>query len=43
VARSLYEAVGFELEGTKRKSRKVDGRYQDELLMALRFQVIACA
>ncbi len=31
----LYERLGFEHEGTKRRGRKLDGRYEDNLLMAL--------
>ena len=32
-ARSLYTSIGFEVEGTRRKSRKLDGQYQDIVLM----------
>jgi RimJ/RimL family protein N-acetyltransferase len=31
---ALYEKCGFEREGVKRHSRKVDGRYSDELYMS---------
>lgn len=31
----LYERHGFEVEGLKSKSRRVDGKYQDIQLMAL--------
>ena len=34
-ARALYERVGFRLEGVRRKAAKYDGRYEDELMMAL--------
>ena len=34
-ARSLYEKVGFRLEGVMRRAAKFDGRYEDELMMAL--------
>ncbi len=37
VAIHLYEQMGFELEGRKRKIRKLDGEYYDNLLMALLF------
>lgn len=33
-ARALYSRAGFIVEGTKRHSLQVDGRYVDELLMA---------
>lgn len=32
---ALYRSLGFEQEGVKRRARKVDGRYEDILLMAL--------
>jgi RimJ/RimL family protein N-acetyltransferase len=35
VAIRLYESVGFTHEGCRRKARKLDGSYQDVLLMAL--------
>ena len=35
----LYESLGFLHEGRKVQARKIDGYHQDELLMALRFQV----
>jgi RimJ/RimL family protein N-acetyltransferase len=31
----LYESVGFNREGVKVRGRKLDGRYQDVILMAL--------
>lgn len=31
---ALYEKCGFEREGVKRHSRRVDGRYSDELYMS---------
>jgi RimJ/RimL family protein N-acetyltransferase len=31
---ALYEKFGFEREGVKRHSRKIDGRYSDELYMS---------
>ena len=30
----LYESVGFVREGVKRKGRKLDGVYEDVLMMA---------
>jgi len=33
----LYEAAGFQVYGLERRALKVDGRYHDEALMALRF------
>ncbi len=33
----LYESVGFTHEGNRPASRKLDGVYQDEILMGLRF------
>jgi ribosomal protein S18 acetylase RimI-like enzyme len=35
VAIGLYRALGFVVEGTKRNARKLDGRYDDNILMAL--------
>jgi ribosomal protein S18 acetylase RimI-like enzyme len=35
LAISLYRALGFVTEGTKRRARKLDGRYDDNVLMAL--------
>jgi RimJ/RimL family protein N-acetyltransferase len=32
---ALYESVGFVREGLKRRARKLDGRYDDDVLMAL--------
>jgi RimJ/RimL family protein N-acetyltransferase len=34
-ARALYEKLGFVTEGVKRRSRKLDGRYDDNVFMAL--------
>jgi RimJ/RimL family protein N-acetyltransferase len=34
-ARGLYEKLGFELEGVRRKTFLVDGRYYDSFAMAL--------
>jgi len=31
----LYEKLGFRLEGTKHKARKLDGKYEDDRFMAL--------
>jgi len=31
---ALYEKFGFEREGVKRQSRKIEGRYSDELYMS---------
>jgi RimJ/RimL family protein N-acetyltransferase len=31
----LYDRLGFEHEGVKRQARKLDGRYDDIVLMAL--------
>lgn len=33
----LYEAFGFQCEGRKAKARKLDGAYQDSILMGLLF------
>lgn len=35
----LYESLGFVREGVKSRARKLEGRYQDVLLMALWLQV----
>lgn len=34
-ARALYEQFGFVVEGIKRRARKLDGQYDDIVLMAL--------
>lgn len=34
-ARALYEQVGFELEGVRRRARKLDGQYEDDVIMGL--------
>jgi RimJ/RimL family protein N-acetyltransferase len=34
-ARRLYERMGFVVEGVKRRARKLDGEYDDNVLMAL--------
>ena len=31
----LYERLGFQREGVKRRGRKLDGAYDDNILMAL--------
>lgn len=36
---ALYRKLGFTVEGVKRKGRKVDGVYDDVLMMALLIQV----
>jgi RimJ/RimL family protein N-acetyltransferase len=33
---ALYEAIGFRVEGVRRKARKLDGQYDDNVIMALR-------
>ena len=35
VAQALYERLGFVVEGVKRRARKLDGEYDDVMLMAL--------
>ena len=35
VAIALYRSLGFITEGTKRRARKLDGQYDDNVLMAL--------
>jgi RimJ/RimL family protein N-acetyltransferase len=35
VAASLYRSCGFVQEGVQRGARKIDGRYDDQILMAL--------
>lgn len=35
---ALYESAGFVHEGRKRRVRKLDGRYDDDILMALVFE-----
>ena len=35
---ALYEKFGFVTEGLKRNALKIDGRYENQLLMALLFQ-----
>jgi L-phenylalanine/L-methionine N-acetyltransferase len=37
VAIHLYETYGFQLEGRKQKARKLDGAYDDIIVMALLF------
>jgi RimJ/RimL family protein N-acetyltransferase len=32
---ALYEKLGFVTEGVKRRARKLDGQYDDNVLMAL--------
>jgi RimJ/RimL family protein N-acetyltransferase len=32
---ALYEKLGFVVEGTKRRARKLDGQYDDNVCMAL--------
>jgi RimJ/RimL family protein N-acetyltransferase len=32
---ALYQRLGFEEEGVRRRARKLDGNYDDELMMAL--------
>jgi RimJ/RimL family protein N-acetyltransferase len=34
-ARALYKKIGFKEEGVKRRAAKIDGRYEDDCLMAL--------
>jgi RimJ/RimL family protein N-acetyltransferase len=34
---ALYESLGFVPEGLKRRARKLDGRYDDDVIMALLF------
>lgn len=34
-ARALYEKLGFQVEGRKIKSAKIEGRYEDDFIMAL--------
>jgi RimJ/RimL family protein N-acetyltransferase len=34
-ARRLYERLGFVVEGVQRRARKIDGAYDDKVLMAL--------
>jgi ribosomal protein S18 acetylase RimI-like enzyme len=35
---ALYESLGFVREGLKRRARKLDGAYDDDVLMALLFE-----
>ena len=37
-AAALYERVGFAHEGLKRRSRKLDGEYDDAIIMGLLFE-----
>ncbi|MDQ6830046.1 MAG: GNAT family N-acetyltransferase [Gemmatimonadota bacterium] len=37
-ARALYDSLGFVTEGLKRRSRKLDGVYDDDIFMALVFE-----
>jgi ribosomal protein S18 acetylase RimI-like enzyme len=39
-ARRLYDRAGFEVEGVRRRCRKLDGRYDDAVLMALLFDPV---
>lgn len=32
---ALYRRMGFAVEGTKRRARKLDGEYDDDVIMAL--------
>ena len=32
---ALYRALGFVIEGIKRRARKLDGQYEDNVFMAL--------
>ena len=32
---ALYRKIGFVVEGTKKRARKIDGEYDDDLIMAL--------
>lgn len=32
-AKALYTKVGFEIEGVKKRTRKIDGMYQDAIIM----------
>jgi RimJ/RimL family protein N-acetyltransferase len=34
-ARALYQKAGFDVEGVKRRARKLDGRYEDLVQMAI--------
>jgi ribosomal protein S18 acetylase RimI-like enzyme len=34
---ALYESLGFQREGYKRRAKKLDGRYDDDIVMALLF------
>ncbi len=34
-ARGLYESFGFVVEGTRVRARKLDGKYDDVILMGL--------
>jgi ribosomal protein S18 acetylase RimI-like enzyme len=38
VAIALYEEFGFHKEGVKQKSWKLDGKYEDDIVMGLIFQ-----
>jgi len=38
---AFYQAVGFVIEGVKRRARKLDGQYDDNVLMALLEQMAA--
>jgi ribosomal protein S18 acetylase RimI-like enzyme len=33
----LYKKFGFQIEGRKRRARKIDGKYDDIIVMALLF------
>ena len=39
-AKSLYEKIGFKVEGLKRRSVKIDGHYDDDYIMALFFDEV---
>ena len=34
-AKALYEKLGFEVEGIRKRARKLDGAYEDVILMGL--------
>ena len=35
VAKTIYEKIGFKIEGIRQKSMKIDGKYYDDYIMSL--------
>jgi len=35
VAKTMYEKIGFKIEGIRHKAMKIDGKYYDDCIMSL--------